>query len=123
MMALINDFYKKGAVTRHEFKTLIVLLNPVAPHITEELWSLMGFEGRLFETSWPEFEEEKTVDKVQEIGVQVNGKVRATVALAIDASKEDALAAGKEAIADKLEGKNIVKEIYVPGRIVNIVMK
>lgn len=75
------------------------------------------------ETSWPEFEEEKTVDKVQEIGVQVNGKVRATVALAIDASKEDALAAGKEAIADKLEGKNIVKEIYVPGRIINIVVK
>ena len=123
MMALINDFYKKGSVTRDEFKTLIVLLNPVAPHITEELWSLMGFEGRLFETSWPEFEEEKTVDKVQEIGVQVNGKVRATVALAIDASKEDALAAGKEAIADKLEGKNIVKEIYVPGRIINIVVK
>ena len=123
MMALINDFYKKGTVTRDEFKTLIVLLNPVAPHITEELWSLMGFEGRLFETSWPEFEEEKTVDKVQEIGVQVNGKVRATVALAIDASKEDALAAGKEAIADKLEGKNIVKEIYVPGRIINIVVK
>ena len=122
-MALINDFYKKGTVTRDEFKTLIVLLNPVAPHITEELWSLMGFEGRLFETSWPEFEEEKTVDKVQEIGVQVNGKVRATVALAIDASKEDALAAGKEAIADKLEGKNIVKEIYVPGRIINIVVK
>ena len=88
MMALINDFYKKGTVTRDEFKTLIVLLNPVAPHITEELWSLMGFEGRLFETSWPEFEEEKTVDKVQEIGVQVNGKVRATVALAIDASKD-----------------------------------
>ena len=83
----------------------------------------MGFEGRLFETSWPEFEEEKTVDKVQEIGVQVNGKVRATVALAIDASKEDALAAGKETIADKLEGKNIVKEIYVPGRIINIVVK
>ena len=75
------------------------------------------------ETSWPEFEEEKTVDKVQEIGVQINGKVRATVALAIDASKEDALAAGKEAIADKLEGKNIVKEIYVPGRIINIVVK
>lgn len=71
----------------------------------------------------PEFEEEKTVDKVQEIVVRLTVKSGSTVALAIDASKEDALAAGKEAIADKLEGKNIVKEIYVPGRIINIVVK
>ena len=123
MMALINDFYKKGSVTRDEFKTLLVLLNPVAPHITEELWAEKNYGGYLFQTSWPEFDEAKTVEDVQEIGVQVNGKVRATVKIAIDAAKEDALAAGREAIADKLAGKQIVKEIYVPGRILNFVVK
>ena len=123
MMALINDFYKKGSVTRDEFKTLLVLLNPVAPHITEELWAEKNYGGYLFQTSWPEFDEAKTVEAVQEIGVQVNGKVRATVKIAIDAAKEDALAAGREAIADKLAGKQIVKEIYVPGRILNFVVK
>ena len=123
MMALINDFYKKGSVTRDEFKTLLVLLNPVAPHITEELWNEKNYGGYLFQTSWPEFDEAKTVEAVQEIGVQVNGKVRATVKIAIDAAKEDALAAGREAIADKLAGKQIVKEIYVPGRILNFVVK
>ena len=123
MMALINEFYKKGSVTRDEFKTLLILLNPVAPHITEELWEMKQYGGRLYQTEWPAYDEEKTVEKVQEIGVQVNGKVRATVALAVDVSKEDALAAGREAIADKIDGKQIVKEIYVPGRILNFVVK
>ena len=123
MMALINEFYKKGSVTRDEFKTLLILLNPVAPHITEELWEMKQYGGRLYQTEWPVYDEEKTVEKVQEIGVQVNGKVRATVALAVDVSKEDALAAGREAIADKIDGKQIVKEIYVPGRILNFVVK
>ena len=122
-MALINEFYKTGKVTRGEFKTLLILLNPVAPHITEELWEELNYGGRLYQTIWPEFDEEKTVEKVQEIGVQTNGKVRATVALAIDATKDEALAAGKEAVADKLDGKTVVKEIYVPGRIINIVVK
>ena len=123
MMALVNDFYKKNAVTKGEMKTLLTLLNPVAPHITEELWNEKNYGGYLFQTSWPEFDEAKTVEAVQEIGVQVNGKVRATVKIAIDAAKEDALAAGREAIADKLAGKQIVKEIYVPGRILNFVVK
>nr|MCR5690640.1 class I tRNA ligase family protein [Eubacterium sp.] len=123
MMALINDFYKKGSLTKGEFKTLLVLLNPVAPHITEELWEILGFEGMIYQTTWPEYDEAKTVEQVQEIGVQVNGKLRGTVAIAIDASKEDAIAAGKEALAGKLDGKTIVKEIYVPGRIINIVVK
>ena len=95
----------------------------MAPHITEELWSELNYGGRLYETAWPEFDEEKTIEKVQEIGVQVNGKLRATVAIALDASKEDAIAAGKEALGDKIEGKQIIKEIYVPGRIINIVVK
>lgn len=122
MMALINEFYKKGQVTRGEFKTLIVLLNPVAPHITEELWEKLGFEGRVYEAAWAEYDEEKTIESTIEIAVQINGKTRAVIKLAADVSKEDAIKAGKEAVAEKLTG-NIVKEIYVPGRIVNIVQK
>jgi leucyl-tRNA synthetase len=122
MMALVNDFYKKGSVTRGEFATLITLLNPVAPHITEELWQESGFQGRLYQSSWPEYDEAKTVENTVEVAVQMNGKTRATVTIAKDASKEDALAAGKEALGSKLTG-NIVKEIYVPGRIINIVVK
>ena len=123
MMALINDFYKKNAVTKGEYKTLITLLNPVAPHITEELWQIIGGEGRVYETTWPEYDEAKTVESTVEIAVQVNGKTRATLKIGKDDAKDDVLAKAKETIADKLEGKNIIKEIYVPGRIVNIVAK
>jgi leucyl-tRNA synthetase len=123
MMELVNEFYKKGSVTKDEFKTLLILLNPVAPHITEELWEKLGEKDYLFRQSWPEYDDAKTKESVIEIGVQVNGKVRGTVSLAVDASQEEALAAGKAAVADKIEGKTIVKEIYVPGRILNIVVK
>ena len=122
MMALINEFYKKNAVTKGEYRTLIVLLNPVAPHITEELWQLIGGEGRVYEQSWPEFDEAKTVEDTVEIAVQINGKMKGTLAIGRNDAKEDVIAKAKESIADKLTG-NIVKEIYVPGRIVNIVMK
>lgn len=122
MMSLINDFYKKGAINKKEFETFLILLNPVAPHITEELWEICGYTGRVYQQSWPEFDESKTVEDTIEIAVQINGKTRAVVKLAVDVSKEDALAAGKEAVADKLTG-TIVKEIYVPGRIINIVQK
>ena len=121
MMALINDFYKKNAVTKGEYKTLITLLNPVAPHITEEIWQAIGCEGRLYQQSWPEFDEAKTVTNTVEIAVQINGKVKATLNISKDDPKDEVIAKGKELIADKLEGKTIVKEIYVPGRIVNIV--
>ena len=123
MMALINDFYKKNAVTKGEYKTLITLLNPVAPHITEEIWQAIGGEGRLYQQSWPEFDEAKTVTNTVEIAVQINGKVKATLNINKEDPKDEVIAKGKELIADKLEGKNIVKEIYVPGRIVNIVVK
>ncbi len=123
MMALINDFYKKNAVTKGEYKTLITLLNPVAPHITEELWQIIGGEGRVYETAWPEYDEAKTVESTVEIAVQINGKTRATMMIGKEDAKDDVLAKAKENIADKLEGKNIIKEIYVPGRIVNIVAK
>lgn len=122
MMALINDFYKKNAVTKGEYKTLITLLNPVAPHITEELWQIVGGEGYLYQTTWPEYDEAKTVESTVEIAVQINGKTKGTITIGKDDAKDDVIAKAKESIADKLTG-NIVKEIYVPGRIVNIVTK
>lgn len=122
MMALINDFYKKDAINKAEYKTLLTLLNPVAPHMTEELWSILGCEGRIYQTSWPEYEEAKTVESTVEIAVQINGKTKATINIGKEDPKEDVLAKAKEALGDKLSG-NIIKEIYVPGRIVNIVAK
>ncbi len=122
MMALINDFYKKNAVSRGEFRTLLTLLNPVAPHITEEIWQNMGFEGRLYQTSWPSFDEAKTQEATVEIAVQINGKTRATLVISKAEEKDAVIAKAKEAVAEKLTG-TIVKEIYVPGRIVNLVQK
>lgn len=122
MMSLINDFYKAGKVTRGEFKTLLTLLNPVAPHMTEELWETLGYGGRLFEASWPEYDEAKTVEATVEIAVQINGKTKVTMSIDKDMSKEEVIPKAKEALGDKLKGQ-VVKEIYVPGRIVNIVVK
>ncbi|MCM1027743.1 MAG: leucine--tRNA ligase [Roseburia sp.] len=122
MMALINEFYKKNAVTRGEYRTLLTLLNPVAPHITEEIWQTVGFEGRIYQAKWPEYDEAKTVEAQVEIGVQVNGKMRVTISVPKDLEKEAVIAAAKEALGERLTG-TVVKEIYVPGRIVNIVAK
>ena len=122
MMTLLNDFYKKGSITMGELKTLIILLNPVAPHITEEMWQIIGCEGRVYQQTWPEFDEAKTVESSVEIAVQINGKVKGTLGIQKDDPKDQVIAKAKEVIADKLTG-NIVKEIYVPGRLVNIVMK
>ena len=122
MMSLINEFYKKNSVTKGEYKTLLTLLNPVAPHITEELWQAADFAGRVYQTTWPVYEEAKTVESMVEIGVQVNGKIRAAISVPKDMEKDAVIAAAKEALGDKLTG-NIVKEIYVPGRLVNIVAR
>ena len=122
MMALLNDFYKKGSVTADEFKTLLILLNPVAPHITEELWSVKNYGGYVYQQTWPEFDETKTVESTVEIAVQINGKTKATLAIGKEDPKDEVIAKAKEVITDKLTG-NVIKEIYVPGRIVNIVMK
>ncbi|MCD8011190.1 MAG: leucine--tRNA ligase [Lachnospiraceae bacterium] len=122
MMNLVNEFYKAGKITKEDYRILLVLLNPVAPHITEELWEIEGYGGYLYQTSWPEYDEAKTVEKMAEIAVQVNGKIRGKITLPVDLSKEEALAAGREAVADRLTG-TIVKEIYVPGRLINFVQK
>ena len=125
MMALVNEFYKKGSITKAEFKTLLVLLNPVAPHMTEELWEMFDFGGRVYQQSWPEYDEAKTVESVIEIAVQVNGKVKAKVMVSPDEEqdtvKEKVMAS--EGVRNAVEGKNIVKEIYVKGKIYNIVAK
>lgn len=122
MMALINEFYRKNAVTKGEYKTFLTLLNPVAPHITEEIWQKIGEEGHLYSQSWPEFDEAKTIESTIEIAVQINGKVRGTMNIGKDDPKEDIIARAKEMMAEKLTG-TVVKEIYVPGRLVNIVQK
>ena len=122
LMALLNDFAKKGSITKKEYGTFLTLLNPVAPHITEEIWNACGYEGFLYEQPWPEYDEAKTVENTIEIAVQINGKARGVVALPIDADKETALAKAKETVADKLTG-TIIKEIYVPKKIINIVQK
>ena len=122
MMALINEFTRKGSVTRGEYKPLLLLLNPVAPHITEELWSAIGEKGYVYQQSWPVYDEAKTVEDTVEIALQVNGKVRGTLEIAKDEEKDAVIAKAKEVLAEKITG-TIVKEIYVPGRLVNIVQK
>ena len=113
---------KEGGVDKETLKTFVTLLAPFAPHIGEELWQQLGGEGSIFHSTWPTYDEEAMKDDEIEIAVQINGKTRGVVTLPADCSKEDAIAQGKEVIADKLTG-TIVKEIYVPGRIINIVQK
>ena len=124
-MTLINDINDVGTLTKDEFMTLIRLICPFAPHLAEELWETMGGEGLCSLAAWPVWDENKTVDSTVEVAVQVNGKVRGTVAIPFNCSKEDAIAAAKadEKIAAAIAGKTIVKEISVPNKIVNIVVK
>ena len=116
MMALVNDFYKKNAVTKGEMKTLLTLLNPVAPHITEEMWSILGYDGYLYQASWPTFDEAKTVESTVEIAVQINGKMKATLSINKADPKDDVIAKAKEAIADKLTGNLSLIHISEPTR-------
>ncbi|HOW23822.1 MAG TPA: leucine--tRNA ligase [Sedimentibacter sp.] len=125
MMSFVNEIYDDGYITRDELKTFITLLYPVAPHITEEIWQEQGFEGMLNQTAWPAWDEDKTVDDVIELPVQVSGKVRGKIMVSKDADLNTAreLAEADENIAKYLEGKTRVKEIYIPGKIFNIVVK
>ena len=125
MMSLVNEFYKAGSVTKAEFHTLLLLLSPVAPHMCEELWEISGGKGRIYQQEWPKYDEAKTVEDEVEIAVQINGKVKATVKVALEDEQETARAKvmAEPAVVTLLAGKNIVKEIYVKGRIYNIVAK
>ncbi|MGO4987956.1 leucine--tRNA ligase [Gallicola sp. Sow4_E12] len=125
LMTLLNDFNKKGSVTEDEFRTYLILLNPVAPHITEELWQLKGYQGKISDTQWPLYEEEKTVDNEIDLPIQVNGKLRSTIRISVEASEDEIMERVNkdEAVLKHLEGKNIVKKIYIKGKIFNIVVK
>ena len=125
LMSLLNTIQGTGCITREEFKTFIILLNPFAPHITEELWVNNGFEGMLNEAKWPTYDEAKCVDSTVEIVVQINGKIKARLNVAADISSDEALALAKEndTIKNEISGKNIIKELYVPKKLVNIVVK
>ena len=103
----------------------MILLNPVCPHITEEIWQRMGYEGYVHEASWPEYDESKTILDVIELPIQVNGKLRATVEISRYASEDEVFekAIADDVVAKYLEGKNVVKKIYVKGRIFNIIVK
>ncbi len=125
LMSLLNNIAASGKITRDELKTFIILLNPFAPHITEEMWVNAGFEGQLNATQWPMFDESKCVDSAVEIAIQVNGKIRARINVAADISAADAIAKAKgdENVAKEINGKTVIKELYVPKKLVNIVVK
>ena len=126
LMTLLNNIYDKGAINRAELKTLLLLVNPFAPHVTEEMWEKCGF-GKMLAADgvWPAYDEAKCVDDTIEIVVQINGKIRAKLNVPADIEQAEALALAKEdeKIKDELQGKNIIKEIYVKGKLVNIVAK
>ncbi len=126
LMSLMNDVYDTGSVTREELRVFSLLLSPFAPHVVEEVWENAGFGGGFAcQQQWPAYDESKCRENTVEIAVQVNGKVRARITIAADLSKEDAIAAAKaeERVASEIAGKTIVKEICVPGKLVNIVAK
>jgi leucyl-tRNA synthetase len=122
MMIFVNEVYKAGKCPRAYADGFIKMFSCVCPHVGEEIWEKMGHNDTIAYESWPTYDEALTVDDLIEIAVQINGKIRGTISIAKDDPKDDVIAKGKEAVADKLTG-TIVKEIYVPGRIVNIVMK
>lgn len=119
---LIELARKEGGIDRETLKTFVILLAPFAPHIGEELWQQLGGTDSVFHAQWPECDEEAMKDDEIEVAVQINGKTRAVISISADSSKEEAIAAGREAVKEKLTG-NVVKEIYVPGKIINIVCK
>ena len=124
LMTMLNEFYDKG-VNKAEYKTFLALLKPFAPHITEELWQQLGETGLLSVAPWPTYDEAKTVERTVELAVQVNGKLKCTIKLAVDADKQTAIdtAMAEEKVQHAIEGKQIVKQIVVPGKIVNLVVK
>ena len=125
LMSLVNEFYKKSSVTRGEYKTLLILLNPFAPHITEELFEMMSFGGTLSASTWPTYDEAKTIDQTVEMAVMIGGRVRAKIMVPADMAEEDIknTALSDETVRSALSGKNVTKIIVVPKKLVNIVAK
>lgn len=125
MMTLLNEIYNVGSITKKEFRDLLIILNPFSPHVTEELYQLIGCEGVLDEQEWVTYDEALCKDDTIEIVCQINGKVKSKLTIPTDAAKDDVIALAKadEAIVKATEGKNIVKEIYVPNKLVNLVVK
>ncbi len=125
VMALLNDINKVGKISKGELRDILILVNPFAPHITEEMWQLAGFAGMLNEAKWPVFDASKTIDDEIEVAVQINGKVRDKVVVSTEITKEEieAIALSREAVKAYTDGKTIVKVIYVPGKLFNIVVK
>lgn len=124
MMSLTNEIYEKGSLSHETYRTLLILLNPVAPHVTEEIWERMGYEGQLNQAQWPSYDESKLQSEIIEMPVQINGKVRSKIRISPEADEEQIrLAAREDAVIGKLlEGKEIRKLIYVKGKILNIVI-
>jgi len=125
LMSLTNDIYEQKAVTRDEFKTFLILLSPFAPHICEEIWQNCGFDGYIHKAEWCKYDEAKTADSVLELPVQINGKLRAVISVPVGSDKDAILAAAKAdaAVSAAIDGKSIVKEIFVPNKMVNFVVK
>ncbi len=125
LMSLSNEFYDYGSITKKDLETFLILLNPVAPHITEEIWQQVGLEGYLHESTWPDYDESKTKDEVIQMPIQVNGKLRATIEISVDASQEEIKEAAlkDENVQKFIQDKSIVKEIFVKGKIFNLVVK
>lgn len=125
MMTLLNEIYNVGSITKKEFRDLLIILNPFAPHVTEELYQMIGCEGVLDEQEWVTYDEALCKDDTIEIVCQINGKVKSKLTIPTDAAKDDVIVLAKadEAIVKATEGKNIVKEIYVPNKLVNLVVK
>ena len=113
---------KEGGIDKETLETIAVLVSPFAPHFAEEMWEQLGHNETVFKAGWPIYDENEMKDDEIEIPVQINGKTKAVISISAEATKDEAIAAGKEAVADKLTG-NVIKEIYVPKKIVNIVMK
>ena len=122
-MTIVNEFYKIGKINKAEFKTFLTLLNPFAPHITEELNKIAGFEDDISTYSWPDYDESKTVDDEITLPIQFNGKLKATITISVDEDESSVKEKVHNAIDSKLDGKNIIKEIYVKNKIYNIVVK
>ena len=125
LMSLLNSIQNTGRITRGEFKTYLILLNPFAPHMTEELWQQAGFDGMLNEAEWPTYDEAKCADSTVQIAVQVNGKIKARIDIPADISADDAIAQAKQndAVVSAIGGGTVIKELYVPKKLVNIVVK